>query len=138
VSLERPAPRGRDPKTECLTNVAWNFDWQRTYAFDAPFDQLPSISDGDIVDINCTWDNTINNPFAQRLLSDANMDQPFDVSFGDQTTNEMCLTIVGVAQDVPRNVSVENVASMITTARQLRREPSRETALRTAEQPPHR
>jgi hypothetical protein len=119
LTLERPRVRGREPETECLTNVAWNFDWQRTYAFDAPFEQLPSIVEGDILDINCTWDNTINNPFTQRLLIDANVSQPFDVPFGDQTTNEMCLTILGVARDVSRDGSVESAAR--SSIDQLRR-----------------
>jgi hypothetical protein len=105
VTLERPRPRGHDPATECLSNAAWNFDWQRTYAFDAPFDHLPSIEEGDIFDIKCTWDNTIDNPFMQRMLAETNQVQPFDVSFGEQTTNEMCLTIVGLAQTAPRDLS---------------------------------
>ncbi len=100
-TIERPAARGNDPQTECLANGGWNFDWQRTYQYDAPLDKLPSVAAGDIVDVKCTWDNTIENPFVQRMLADSGLSQPIDVSLGEQTTNEMCLEIFGLAIDAP-------------------------------------
>ena len=57
-SIERPAARGGDPQKECLANGNWNFDWQRTYIYDAPLDQLPSVQKDDIIDIQCHWNNT--------------------------------------------------------------------------------
>jgi hypothetical protein len=100
-TIERPAARGSDPQTECLANGGWNFDWQRTYTYDAPLDKLPSIEPGDIIDIKCSWDNTIENPFVQRMLKDANLTAPVDVPLGEQTTNEMCLEIFGVSIAAP-------------------------------------
>ena len=70
ATIERPAARGGDPQNECLANGNWNFDWQRTYIYDAPLDQLPSVQAGDIIDVQCTWNNTIENPFVQRALND--------------------------------------------------------------------
>jgi hypothetical protein len=101
ATIERPAPRGSDPQTECLANGGWNFDWQRTYAYDAPLDKLPSLQAGDIVDIKCGWDNTIENPFVQRMLEDAGLSQPIDVALGEETTNEMCLQIFGLSLPAP-------------------------------------
>jgi hypothetical protein len=98
----RPEARGNDPKTECLANGAWNFDWQRTYTYDAALDELPSIEVGDRISVSCTWNNTMANPFVERMLKDSNLPlQPIDISLGEQTTNEMCLEIFGIATDAP-------------------------------------
>ena len=102
ATIERPAARGSDPKSECLANGGWNFDWQRTYTYDAPLDRLPGIAAGDLIDIECSWDNTITNPFVQRMLNDAGLGaQPVDIALGEQTTNEMCLEIFGLSVDAP-------------------------------------
>jgi hypothetical protein len=102
ATLERPAARGNDPKTECVANGGWNFDWQRTYQYDAPLDQLPSVAAGDVLDIKCRWNNTLDNPFVQRMLADSNLPpQPIDVLLGEQTTNEMCLEIFGLSIPAP-------------------------------------
>ncbi len=100
-TIERPTARGTDPQTECLANGGWNFDWQRTYQYDAPLDKLPSVQAGDIVDIKCTWNNTLENPFVQRMLADSGLSQPIDVTLGEQTTNEMCLEIFGLSIPAP-------------------------------------
>lgn len=100
-TIERPAARGTDPQTECLANGGWNFDWQRTYQYDAPLDKLPSIQAGDVIDLKCTWNNTLDNPFVQRMLADSGLSQPIDVALGEQTTNEMCLEIFGLSIPAP-------------------------------------
>jgi hypothetical protein len=102
AKIERSAARGTDPKAECLANGGWNFDWQRTYQYAAPLDQLPSVAAGDVIDIQCKWDNTLANPFVQRMLTDSNLPpQPIDISLGEQTTNEMCLEIFGLSIPAP-------------------------------------
>ncbi|HWO25466.1 MAG TPA: hypothetical protein VNO30_42295 [Kofleriaceae bacterium] len=102
ATIERPAARGTDPKTECVANGGWNFDWQRTYQYDAPLDKLPSVEVGDVLDIKCKWNNSIENPFVQRMLRDSNLPpQPIDVGLGEQTTNEMCLEIFGLSIPAP-------------------------------------
>ncbi|MBV8756921.1 MAG: cytochrome c [Deltaproteobacteria bacterium] len=101
-SIERPAPRGGDPQKECLANGNWNFDWQRTYIYNAPLDQLPSVQQGDIIDIQCKWDNTLENPFVQRALADQGLNAPIDIALGEGgSTDEMCLEIFGIAVDAP-------------------------------------
>jgi mono/diheme cytochrome c family protein len=109
ATIERPAARGDDPKTECLANGNWNFDWQRTYTYDTTLDKLPSIAAGDIVDIKCRWNNTISNPFVQRMLIDSDLPpQPIDITIGEQTTNEMCLEIFGLAINAPARPTAIN------------------------------
>lgn len=100
--IERAAPAGSNPPNECLANGGWNFDWQRTYIYDSALADLPSIEVGDTIKVSCTWNNTIENPFVQRMLHDAGLgSQPVDITLGEQTTNEMCLEIFGLAVDAP-------------------------------------
>ncbi len=102
ATITRPAPRGNDPQTECLANGTWNFDWQRTYAYDAPIAQLPSAMPGDVIDVVCHWNNTMANPFEQRALADAGLVAPVDVTLGEgSSTDEMCLEIFGLSIDAP-------------------------------------
>lgn len=102
--IARGAPASGQPAQECLANGGWNFDWQRTYTYDAPLAQLPQIQTGDKLTVKCHWDNTIANPFVQRMLHDAGLGaNPVDISLGEQTTNEMCLEIFGLALDAPAN-----------------------------------
>lgn len=101
-TIERPAARGSDPQTECLANGNWNFDWQRTYIYDAALEQLPSVQKDDVIDIKCTWNNTLENPFVQRALADQGLNAPVDISLGEGgSTDEMCLEIFGIAVDAP-------------------------------------
>ncbi len=101
-TITRPAARGNDPQTECLANGEWNFDWQRTYLYDAPISGLPSIAAGDVIDVQCHWNNTIENPFVQRALKDANLGAPIDIALGEgNSTDEMCLEIFGISVDAP-------------------------------------
>ena len=117
AKIERPAARGSDPKNECLANGNWNFDWQRTYAYDAPLDQLPSVAPGDIVDLKCSWNNTFENPFVQRMLTDSGLGAPIDVSLGEQTTNEMCVEIFGLSVPAPAQTTARGDAPVLTLPR---------------------
>ena len=82
---------------ECLANGPWNFDWQRTYSYDGPIEQLPLLSDGDLVTVDCHWNNTFSNPNLPRLLHDANLVAPYDLLLGPKTMDEMCIANLGVA-----------------------------------------
>lgn len=111
ATIERPAARGNDPQRECLANGAWNFDWQRTYTYDTSLDNLPSVQQGDVVDIQCKWNNTLANPFVQRMLADGNLPQrPIDIALGEETTNEMCLEIFGLAINAPAQPAASEAA----------------------------
>ncbi len=119
-SIERPTARGGDPQKECLANGNWNFDWQRTYIYDAPLDQLPSVEKDDIIDIQCTWNNTIENPFVQRALADQGLNAPVDISLGEGgSTDEMCLEIFGIAVDAPPPPAAARVEQTMLPAKLL-------------------
>lgn len=101
-TISRQAPTADQPATECLANGPWNFDWQRTYVYDAPLDSLPLVTAGDLVNITCHWNNSMSNPFEQRALADAGLVAPVDVTLGEgQSTDEMCLEIFGLSIPAP-------------------------------------
>ena len=85
-----------EPADECLVHSDWNFDWQRTYQYDAPIETLPTFGHGDTVELKCTYDNTMHNSFVQRALMEQGLVAPIDVVLGEQTLDEMCLALVGV------------------------------------------
>ena len=82
---------------ECLANGPWRFDWQRTYGYAGELDALPRIAPGDAIDVTCHWDNTIENPYVQRLLHDLGLVAPIDLHLGVATTDEMCAANFGMA-----------------------------------------
>jgi hypothetical protein len=90
--ISRANPLPGEPAEECLFKTPqWDFDWQRTYFYDAPIDELPTVGDGDMITIRCSYDNTMDNPFVVRAMEDAGIDEPIDVYLGEETLDEMCL-----------------------------------------------
>ncbi|MBK9034327.1 MAG: hypothetical protein IPL61_24190 [Myxococcales bacterium] len=101
VAIARAAPTAAQPADECLYSGDWNFDWQRSYLYDAPIEALPTVATGDVIDVSCTYDNTLRNPFVQRALAEAGLEAPIDVVLGEETLDEMCLGIFGVVVPFP-------------------------------------
>ncbi len=96
VQVEHPL-NGGGVDRECLVNVPrWNFDWQRTYQYDAPIAALPAISNGDTLIVRCSYDNSLANPFVRRALEEAGLVEPIDVRLGEESLDEMCLGIFGI------------------------------------------
>jgi Copper type II ascorbate-dependent monooxygenase, N-terminal domain len=80
------------PANECLLSIPrWDFNWQRFYLYDAPIDQLPVAGPGDVVDVKCTYDNTLDNALLLSSLTDRGLSEPQDVKLGETTLDEMCL-----------------------------------------------
>ena len=67
----------------------WDFNWQGAYTYTKPI-PIPNYSQ---VKVSCTFDNTANNP--------NNPNNPIvAVSWGERTTDEMCVGFIGVTLDV--------------------------------------
>ncbi|TNE88723.1 MAG: hypothetical protein EP330_13675 [Deltaproteobacteria bacterium] len=82
---------------ECLLGTpAWDFNWQRTYDFDVPIDELPVVSQGDQLHMTCTFDNSMDNPFVADALAEQGISEPQDVYLGEETLDEMCLGLFGI------------------------------------------
>ena len=101
VTITRAAPTATQPADECLYSGGWNFDWQRSYLYDAAPAALPTVATGDVIDIACSYDNTLENDFVRLALDEAGLAAPIDVVLGEQTLDEMCLGIFGVAVPLP-------------------------------------
>ncbi len=98
VQLKHANPQGDEPDTECLVETPdWDFGWQRTYDYDAPLDQVPQIRSGDQLYLRCDYNNSLSNPFVVDALNQQNLDAPVDVYLGEETLDEMCLGVFGVA-----------------------------------------
>ncbi len=70
-----------EKKKKVLVRIPdWDFDWQDQYVYRKPF-KLPK---GTKFTINAVYDNSKDNPFNPN-------DPPKRVTFGEQTTDEMCL-----------------------------------------------
>lgn len=100
IGVTRRAPTD-EPAEECLLDTPrWDFNWQRGYLYDAPIDQAPSLKAGDVLNLRCTYDNSLSNPFVASALAEQGLSAPRDVVLGEETLDEMCLGIFGIAQKV--------------------------------------
>jgi len=74
----------------------WDFNWQGSYTYK---DQVP-IPSGTTVHLTCTFDNSANN------LRNPNY-PPKSVSWGEQTTDEMCVGFLGVTLDFEKYLPLQ-------------------------------
>lgn len=87
---------------ECLIETpAWDFNWQRGYGYDAAYEQLPMMANGDTLRMRCDYDNTMENRFVVEALDDQELQAPVDVPLGEDTLHEMCLAAVGIIHTNP-------------------------------------
>jgi hypothetical protein len=83
---------------ECLLQTpAWDFNWQRFYYYDAPLESVPTVHAGDVLEMRCTYDNSMSNQFVRTALGQQGLDVPIDVHLGENTLDEMCLGAFGIA-----------------------------------------
>lgn len=96
ITVHRPSAQGSDPADECLLQTRWDFNWQQTYTYDASIEALPTLREGDVVKVRCTYDNTLANPFLKRALLEQKLSAPQQVSYGETTLQEMCAGVLSV------------------------------------------
>jgi hypothetical protein len=98
IEVERANPTELQPAKECLLSTPkYDFNWQRGYAYDEPFERLPLVSVGDTLRMTCTYDNTTGNRYIQREMNELRMSVPPEIHLGETTRDEMCLGVfVGV------------------------------------------
>ncbi len=83
---------------DCLLHTPqYSFEWQRLYGYDAELDQMPLAIGGDKVYLRCEYDNSMNNPYVVEALQEQGLDAPVDVVLGEETLDEMCLGVFGIA-----------------------------------------
>jgi hypothetical protein len=92
----------RDGVDQCLLQIpSWDFSWQLFYQYDAPISELPTVKQGDKLDIRCTYDNTKKNVHLAEGLEREGIPAPVDVSMGEETLDEMCIAALGVLVPLP-------------------------------------
>jgi hypothetical protein len=80
------------PTNECLVSAPkYDFEWQRSYFYDVPLAELPTFMPGDVLTINCGYDNSMDNGNMREALGRAGLDENIEVNLGDETLDEMCL-----------------------------------------------
>lgn len=85
LSIERG-----DGTSSCLLQIdEWDFNWQDSYGFRQP----QTLYNGDLLSIECHWDNTLAN---QPMVDGAPL-PPVDVAWGESSTDEMCLGVFLIA-----------------------------------------
>lgn len=88
----------QEGKEQCLVQTPnWDFNWQRGYFYEGEVEELPAVYPGDVLDMRCTYDNSLENPFVREALEEQGLEEPVDVKLGDETLDEMCLGVFGVA-----------------------------------------
>jgi peroxiredoxin len=85
-------PPGKTPIT-LIDLPDWDYSWQEVYFFAEPI----HASAGTRFDIEAVYDNSEQNP------NNPN-DPPRLVTFGEQTTNEMCFGFIGAASETPGRI----------------------------------
>ena len=98
VEMTPPGPEPRQPV--CLINIDdWDFNWQGLYRYKEPI-AVPPLSR---LSLTATYDNSSNN------LRNPNV-PPKSVSWGEATTDEMCIAFLGVTfdnEDLTRNLKAD-------------------------------
>lgn len=76
-------------QTQCLINITdWDFNWQGLYRFKEPV-AIPALT---FFSLEASYDNSSNNPRNPNS-------PPKAVSWGEQTTDEMCIAFIGFTLD---------------------------------------
>ena len=87
-----------DGQKECLLETpAWDFNWQRVYYYDTPLASAPVVRPGDVINMRCSYDNSMANPFVRTALDQQGISVPVQVGLGETTLDEMCLGAFGIA-----------------------------------------
>ncbi|MFV8751997.1 hypothetical protein ACNOYE_15735 [Nannocystaceae bacterium ST9] len=99
IGIDRAEPeQGTNIDEECLIQTPnYSFEWQRGYRYDAPLDQVPTLRAGDTLSMRCNYDNSMSNPHVVDALAEQGLDAPIDVFLGEETLDEMCLGVFGIA-----------------------------------------
>jgi hypothetical protein len=83
--------KGDHSSDQCLLHIpSWNFHWQGMYFLDQPVLAVP----GDMLHMKCVYDNSAAN----QPVINGDRQEPRDVTWGEGTTDEMCLGLVYVTQ----------------------------------------
>jgi peroxiredoxin len=88
IKVTMKTPKG---KKETLLDIdSWDYNWQESYFLKEPL----ALKEGTVLNVEAVYDNSENNPNNPH-------NPPKLVTFGEQTTNEMCFVFLGSTSDSP-------------------------------------
>ena len=88
--------------SNCLINISdWDFNWQGMYRYKDPV----AIPVGTRLSLNAFYDNSEDNPRNPNF-------PPKAVSWGEATTDEMCIAFIGVTLDTANPTSTRTVSDI--------------------------
>jgi hypothetical protein len=88
----------RDGQTQCLIeDPQWDPDWQSVYVVDGDIEDFPTFMPGDLLTLQCTYDNSLDNPELVEALAGFGLDSPITASMGSAALDEMCMFVYGLA-----------------------------------------
>jgi hypothetical protein len=86
MNVEMKLPNG---STQCLIDIQdWDFNWQGSYRYKEPI----AVPTGTRLTLNAYYDNSSSNARNPN-------DPPKAVSWGEETTDEMCIAFLGITLD---------------------------------------
>ncbi len=86
-----------DGSSDCLSHIErFDFEWQATYPYDAPVEELPRIAPDDEMEIQCHYNNTLENDRLRTALLADDFEATFDMTVGEGALLEMCVMHFGV------------------------------------------
>jgi hypothetical protein len=113
ISVTLEPPEG--PAQTLLTIKDWDYNWQETYFLKEPI----ALKKGTHFTVHAAYDNSDKNPLNP-------FNPPKDVTWGEQTTNEMCFVFLGATSDSkPGRIKFEmdNKIAFLKTFKRNRDEP---------------
>ncbi len=94
----------------CLVHSpTYRFEWQTQYTFDLPLDELPTFGKGDHIDVRCTYNNSWSNVYMSDHLEGEDGAEPGFVTWGDETTDEMCTAMIGLVLPFDPSILVDQM-----------------------------
>jgi len=97
IYVERNTVKDNEDADECLLQTPkWDYNWQLMYFYDADNNSAPIVRGGDIIRLECIYNNTMDNPNAANALTEQGLNTPLDVSLGEGTLDEMCIAAIGL------------------------------------------
>lgn len=96
IGVQREQSAG--PAEECLLHAPYySFEWQRLYTYDNTLDDAIRVAGGDTLYLRCTYENNLDNPGVVEALGQQGLEAPIEVELGEETLDEMCLGVFGIA-----------------------------------------
>lgn len=88
----------RDGETQCLIeDPRWDPDWQSVFVVDGDIEDFPTFKPGDLLTLQCTYDNSLDNPEVVEALANFGLDSPITATMGSAALDEMCMFVYGLA-----------------------------------------